>query len=115
MDPYSKTIPCPEHPNGRAHWWSLRRHRAILFCQGSRWAGIWECPITGSSDTHEHSDYDIETTENWPTSPTDIPQEYEIYVCGGPDGCGVVIEGEDPAADRYDAMVDMQIMEALGK
>lgn len=108
---YTKFIPCPDHPNGRAHWWDLHKHQAILFCHPGQYAGIWECPVTGSSESHEHADYEIETTEDWPTSPLDNPQSYDIYICGGELGCGVVIEDADPAVDRQDMLDDMAVDE----
>lgn len=113
--PYVKLIPCPAHPTGRARWWDPRRHQAILFCTGSKWEGIWECPVTGESDSHEHGDYEIETVESWPTSPVDTPYESRIYICGGENGCGMMIEDEDPDVDRAEALADMEIMEARGK
>lgn len=107
---YTKFIPCPDHPSGRVHWWDLRRHKAILFCHPGQWAGIWECPVTGSSESHEHTDYEIETGEDWPTSPeSTMVNTYEVYICGGELGCGVQIEDADPAVDRHDAMVDAEI------
>lgn len=85
----------------------------ILYCHPHKFAGIWECinPECGASDTHEHENIEIETTEDWPTSPNDEPREYDIYVCAD---CGVQVDG-DPAEDRADAIADSQIMEELGK
>lgn len=100
---YTKQIPCPEHPKGK--------HTATLYEHGHRYAGIWECPKTGTSDSHDHEELEVETTEDWPTSPMDTPREYQIYVCGGEFGCGVVVDG-DPAEDAYEAMIDAQIDEA---
>lgn len=115
---YTKFIPCPEHPGGRAHWWSIRRHQAILFCWPGKWAGIWECPVSGASDSHEHADYDVESvTSDHMGFEGHYQTESDVYVCGGPTGCGVTIDPDvaDPYVDRADAIADMQIMEALGK
>lgn len=104
QDSRTKQIPCPEHGG---------KHEATLYCYPHILAGIWECGEL--SDTHEHSDYEVETVENWPTGPLDHVYESEIYVCGGKYGCGVTIEDADPAEDRADAIADMQIMQARGK
>jgi len=102
---YTTKIECPEHPNGK--------HQATLFQWGHRFAGIWECPKTGVSDSHEHSDYEIEEIEHMSPNPDSSHYWTErIYVCGG---CGVAIEDEDPDTDRAEALADMQIMEARGK
>lgn len=118
-DPFAKMITCPEHPNGRLHWWSLRKHQAILFLNGSKFAGLWECEPSGLSDIHEHGDFEIEPiqVDYWPTPDIDRSYDVDVYVCGGPEGCGVTIDRDvaDPAEDRYDAMVDMQIDMARGK
>lgn len=101
---YRVEIDCPEHPG---------KHKAFLFQHGHRYAGIWECQVTGESDSHEHSDYEIEEVEHISPNPDSSYYWTErIYVCGG---CGVMIEDEDPDTDRAEAIADMQIMEALGK
>jgi len=101
---YTKVIDCPEHPG---------QHKATLFCVGHRYAGIWECQLTGSSDSHEHSDYQTETVEVDDSHP-DRSDGYttQVYVCGG---CGVTIEDADPAQDAAEAEADRQIDEARGK
>lgn len=96
---YNKQIDCPEHPG---------QHMATLSCQGHRYAGIWDCPVTGDSDSHLHGNYETVTVES------DGPR-YQVYVCGGDNGCGVSIETADPASDAADAAADYQICEALGK
>jgi hypothetical protein len=104
---YTKMIPCPAHPNGRVHWWSLSRHKAILFCWPGQFAGIWECPRTGESDAHEHLDYEIEeVTQDHMGFQGHYQTESEVYVCAGPEGCGVTIEDADPAMDRADNEAD---------
>lgn len=113
---YTKLIDCPEHPNGRAHWYSLRKHQAILFCEGGRYAGIWECPVTGSSDSHDHyeaadaglaeiivEDTEVDTLDGRGEHTT-YPSS--VYVCGGDQGCGIVLDG-DPAADAAEDRADM--------
>lgn len=99
---YRTEIDCPAHTG---------KHTAVLYQHGHRFAGIWECPKTGETDSCEHESTHIEITEDWPSSPVSTPHEYEIYVC---DACECVADG-DPAEDRADALADMQIMEARGK
>lgn len=104
-DNYTKQIDCPEHPG---------QHKADLFCQGHRYAGTWECP-EGFSDTHEHSDYEIEDVEVDDSHPDRSDgYTYQTYVCGGTDGCGVAIDLDvaNPAEDAADAEADRQIDEA---
>lgn len=113
---YTKMIDCPAHPTGRVHWWDPRKHQAILFCAGSKWAGVWECQATGDSDACEHDQgWHIESV----TVPTMRNGEYddyerEVYVC---DLCEETIDLDvaDPLVDRQEAIDDMAIMEALGK
>jgi hypothetical protein len=101
---YTKQIKCPHLKDSK--------HNATLFCHPHKFAGIWECPY-GYSDTHEHDNYEIEESISEGIGFEGHFQDTEdIYVCGD---CGVYIEGESPAQDRYEAMVDMQIMEARGK
>lgn len=106
LEPNTKRIACPVHND----------HAAILYCHPHKLAGIWECTKEPDlSDVHQHDDYEIEMVEDWPTGPDDTPREHEIYVCGGAGGCGVMIEDQDPATDRHDAIVDAQINEMRGK
>ena len=101
---YTKQIPCPEHAQSS--------HTATLYQNGHRYAGIWECPVSGASDSHEHVDSEIETVEVDDSHPDRSDgYSYEIYVCVD---CGVQMDG-DPAEDRAEAIADMQIMEARGK
>ena len=104
---YTKQIQCPHLKDSK--------HNATLYCHPHKFAGIWECPY-GYSDSHEHDNYEIEDTVIDGFDPTTLyghtQTEEQIYVCGD---CGEAIEGESPAQDRYEAMVDMQIMEARGK
>ena len=104
-DNYSKLIDCPAHPG--EHW-------AILYEWGHRHGGFYECPRDGEVEEHEHVDYQIEETEDWPTGPMDNPTPYKIYVCGD---CGVAIPLDEasPDQDAHDAMVDAQIDEMRGK
>lgn len=75
-----KYIDCPAHPG---------KHQAELFCYPHSLAGIWGCPVTGESDSHDHSDEDTitEMVENWPTHAEDMifetPVEY-YAICGVP-------------------------------
>lgn len=102
---YTKQISCPEHAQSD--------HTATLYQNGHRFAGIWECPVTGASDSCEHENgTEIETVEVDDSHPDRHDgYSYEIYVCVD---CGMQADG-DPAEDRADAIADMQIMEALGK
>lgn len=117
---FAKFIDCPAHPDGKVHWWDPRKHKAILFCQGGQWEGIWECPRTGESDEHDHYPHlEVETVEvtYWSTPDIDSSYNTEVYVCGGAGGCGHQLSPDEasPAEDRAEALADMQIMEALGK
>jgi hypothetical protein len=119
-DHFTKEIYCPEHPpyEVRDHHDPEQLHYATLYTQGHRYAGIWECPITGDTDTHEHSDYEIEEVEVPDSHPDRTDgHSYQVYVCGGLEGCGVAIplEEADPAQDVNEARVDSQIDEMRGK
>lgn len=99
-------IDCPAHPG--KHW-------AVLDVFPMPWAGTWECPA-GESGDHDHEaaadagrvEIEIETVEPWPTGPNDDPPSSEVYVCAGPEGCGIAIEGRYPEEDRAQALADMQ-------
>ena len=86
-------------------------HKAIAYQHGHRFAGVIECVLTGESDSCEHPETRVEETEDWPTSPLDNPQTYQIYVCTV---CECTAEG-DPHEDAHEAMVDAQIDMARGK
>jgi hypothetical protein len=112
-DNYTKLIECPIHPahEARDHHDPDDLHQATLYLQGHRYAGIWECPVTGESDTHEHSDYEVETVEVDDSHPDRSDgYSYQVYVCGGDNGCGVAIDLDEanPAEDRAEALADMQ-------
>jgi hypothetical protein len=95
---YIKSINCPEHPG---------KHQAKLYVQGHQYAGLWECPVTGESDTHEHDDYQIEEVEVDDSHPDRRDgYTYQIYVCGT---CSVGIDRDeaDPELDRLEALADM--------
>lgn len=90
-------IPCPEHPQDS--------HTATLYQFGHRYADVWECPVTGASDSHDHDDE--------PTHVEDAVQdhmginghyqtEYSIYVY---DSCGMQADG-DPMADAAEAAAE---------
>ena len=102
---YTKQIQCPEHAQGS--------HTAVLYQHGHRFAGIWECPVTGASDSCEHPNgSEVESVEVDDSHPDRSDgYSYEIYVCVD---CGTETDG-NPAEDRAEAIADMQIMEALGK
>lgn len=101
---YTKLIDCPEHPG---------QHKATLFCNGHRHAGIWECDATGEgiSDSHDHykaiedgrAELEIEEGETPDSPDRNDGYSYRYYVCGGDEGCGVQLEGDpdvDAAEDR---------------
>lgn len=57
----STMIQCPEH--------ALEAHNAVLYRNGHKYAGIWECLVTGASDVCEHEDthteeIEVDTTTN---------------------------------------------------
>jgi hypothetical protein len=97
----TKLIDCPAHPG---------QHQAVLYCYGHQYAGVWECYISGESDSHDHqaaielgkADREIETGESWPTGPEDSGHEFSYYICGGREGCGLELDG-DPELDRAEA------------
>lgn len=98
---YSKQIDCPKHGV---------TCKATLFIFGHRNAGIWECgKLSGSCEhTETHvEDIEVDTMRN---GEHDTFTE-AIYVCSA---CECATDG-DPAEDAHDAIVDSQIMEALGK
>ena len=101
----TKQIKCPEHPQ--------ESHTAVLYTFGHQYAGIWECPVTGSSDSCEHEATHIETTQVdfFPTPDVDASYDVEFYQC---DACECEVDG-NPAEDRAEALADSQLMEALGK
>lgn len=106
---YTKQIECPIHPAHEAkdHHDPDDLHEATLYLQGHQYAGLWECPVTGESDTHEHDDYQIEDVEVDDSHPDRRDgYTYQIYVCGT---CGVGIDRDeaDPELDRLDALADM--------
>lgn len=117
---YTKMIDCPAHPNGRLHPWS-RKHQAILFLRGSKWAGIWECQATGESDSCEHDQgWHIEHFSDYRPTPQEIDNgtdhdiDWDQYVC---DLCEEPIDLDvaDPAVDAYEARIDAEIDFARGK
>jgi hypothetical protein len=110
MEANTKLIQCPHKEHSK--------HKATLYIFPHKFAGMWDCRY-GYSDTHEHLEYEIEDAVEDYYDPGDYyghgQREYQIYVCGGDEGCGVAIEDADPAEDRAEALADMQIMEARGK
>lgn len=80
----TKEIDCPEHPG--QHW-------ATLFCHPHKYAGIWECGITGTSDTHDHAEPETETaTQDHMGFDGHYQTEHQITICGGEQGCGVRLD-----------------------
>jgi len=101
----TKQINCPEHPQAS--------HTATLYTKGHEYAGIWECPVTGASDSHEHTNTHVETVQvdYFPTPDVDASYDVEVYVC---DDCECETDGS-PAEDRAEAIAEMQVMDALNK
>ena len=93
----TKQIDCPEHPG--QHW-------ATLYCYPHKYAGIWECGITGTSDSHDHHDdpdaeIEIETfTQDHLGFQGHYQTESRGYICGGKNGCGITLEGDPDERDE---------------
>lgn len=51
---HSVQIDCPVHIT----------HKANLFVHGHRYAGVWECPVSGDTDSCPHFDYTTEEIED---------------------------------------------------
>lgn len=105
QEQYTKQIPCPEHAQDN--------HKATLYTYGHKFAGIWECPFTGSSDICEHESKHVETTQvdYFPTPDIDASYDVEFYQC---DACKCEVDG-NPTEDRAEALAEQQIMETLDK
>lgn len=95
-----KTIPCPIHPTGRVRRWSLHKHEAVLWQSGERWAGQWECLMTGRGDSCEHDNRVVESVyvDDWPTPDVDMSYSVDTYVCAD---CGkqIPLDEANPAED----------------
>jgi hypothetical protein len=92
-------IPCPEHPQDS--------HTATLYQFGHRYADIWECPVTGASDSHNHDDVETdieETVQDHLGINGHYQTEHSIYVYKD---CGMQADG-DPAADAAEAQADYE-------
>lgn len=83
----TKVVTCPAHSDG---------HRAILYIFPHKYAGTYECPVTGMSDSCPHENYHTEEVENLPTSPEDNPLSGKVYVC---DDCEIQLENYEPEED----------------
>lgn len=97
---YTKQIQCPEHAQAS--------HTATLYQNGHRFAGIWECPVTGASDSceHENGTHVEETVQDHLGFQGHYQTEHSIYVC---DDCEEMVDGDpeaDAAEDRADAEAD---------
>jgi hypothetical protein len=109
------TTPCPYVVNS----WRCPECAGITITwkRGSRWAGVWECVgVCGTSDSCEHPDTRVESVQvdHWPTPDIDNSYDRDVYVCNICDET-IDLDQADPAVDAYEARVDSQIMEALGK
>ena len=95
--PYTIEIDCPAHGD----------HKAPLFQEGHQYAGIWECPVTGESDSCEHENRIVEeATEDYhdPSNAYGHGQRTSnVYVC---EDCKVTLDG-DPDADAAEDRADM--------
>lgn len=84
----SSTLPidCPEHSG---------EHKAVLYQWPHRFAGIWECPVSGSSDVHDHSlTIGTEIIEDHFWLNGRHQTEREIYICTL-DGVAIELDGVD--------------------
>lgn len=79
----SKEIDCPAHKG---------QHKATLYCFGHKYAGIWECMLSGISDSHIHEHIEQITEEPWPLTPTDTPADKNITICSD---CGVRVNEDE--------------------
>lgn len=79
----SLEIDCPIHITHKAH----------LFIHGHRYAGMWECPESGDTDSCPHFDIETEEIED------NDGHKSRIYVCAY---CRVAVEG-DPDADAAES------------
>lgn len=72
MAQLTKPIECPEHID----------HKAVLFLNGHKYAGIWECTLTGEqiSDTCPHTSVSTDISEVW-SNFSSLPKSKIIYVC----------------------------------
>ena len=71
---HTAPLDCPSHP---------RQHKAVLYKWPHRYGGIWECPISGESGTHDHEDLKKETVFEDRFGHEDIYQvERQVYICG---------------------------------
>lgn len=81
-DNLSVEVDCPIHLT----------HKAVLFIFGHRYAGVWECPLEGDSDSCTHFDREVEELED------EEGHKSRIYVCSL---CKVALDG-DPDADAVE-------------
>ena len=98
-EPHTKSIQCPEHPQAS--------HTAVLYTFGHQYAGMWECPVTGASDSCEHESTHVEeAVQDHLGFQGHYQTESSIYVC---DNCECQVDGDpeaDAAEDRADAEAD---------
>jgi hypothetical protein len=74
-DNYAVEIDCPIHIT----------HKAKLFTNGHRYAGIWECEVEGDTDACPH--YDVEVAEDEDFGGAAV----RFYACVK---CHIVVDGE---------------------
>jgi hypothetical protein len=81
---------------------------AELYCHGHEYAGTWFCETCETGDVHEHDNYEVETvTTDYMRNGEPDQYDSEIYVCGGENGCGEMIEDVSPAQERAEALAEM--------
>jgi hypothetical protein len=80
LEAYTKIIDCPAH----------NIHPATLYIWPHEFAGVWECPVTGESDSCQHTDT-IEEIIEVDTTRRGEHDTYEttIDVC---ELCGITVE-----------------------
>lgn len=93
-------------------------HRARMYMYPGKYAGIWECtnPECGASDSCDHEDRRIESTQvdYWPTPDIDRSYDVDVYVCNTCE-CTIDRDVADPAQDAADYMINAQIDYMRGK
>lgn len=97
LEANTKQITCPAHG----------KHQATLYMYGHEYAGIWECPKTGESDSCEHESTRVEETVTDYHDPGNYyghgQRTSNIYVC---EDCECTVDG-DPDADAAEDRADM--------
>lgn len=79
---YQSIIQCPEHAESD--------HTAFLYHHGHKYAGVWECPVSGLSDVCEHKSVHTEQVEGvYSMDGYDSPYLTNVDIC---DACECEVE-----------------------